>query len=143
MTGMDASVPEIESAVLNVLAGTNGIVSAYLFGSVAEGRAHRESDVDLGVLLARSAFPTSADRFEARLYLAGRLRALLRRDADVVILNDCPPQLARRILTEGRQIVLHDHEASRAFLRTTLSRAADLEPFLRRMRRIKLAALAR
>lgn len=62
---------------------------------------------------------------------------------DVVILNDAPPQLARRILTVGRRIVLSDRDADHAFLRTTLSRAADLEPFLRRARRVKLAAIGR
>lgn len=34
-------------------------------------------------------------------------------------------------------------DEDRAFLRTTMLRAADLEPFLRRTRRLKLAALAR
>jgi hypothetical protein len=36
-----------------------GVVSAYLFGSHAEARAHRESDVDVGVLLDRRAFPSA------------------------------------------------------------------------------------
>ena len=38
---------------------TAGLVAAYLFGSHAEGRPHRESDVDLGVLLDRSAHPAA------------------------------------------------------------------------------------
>jgi len=137
------SVRDIESTVSTVLAASDGITSAYLFGSVAEGRAHRESDVDLGVLLSRTAHPTAAGRFEVRLRLAGALRGALHRDTDIVILNDAPPQLARRILVEGRRIFLNDPDADRAFLRTTLSRAADLEPFLRRMRAIKLAAIGR
>ena len=33
------------------LAASPGVVSAYLFGSAAAGREHRENDVDLGVLL--------------------------------------------------------------------------------------------
>ena len=48
-----------------------GVVSAYLFGSEAEGRAHRESDVDVGVLLDSDRFPTEKERFEVRLRLAG------------------------------------------------------------------------
>ena len=69
-----------------------GLVSAYLFGSVAEGRAHR---------------------------------------------------VARRIMTAGQRVVVLDREADHVFLRTTLSRAADLEPFLRRTRQVKLSALRR
>jgi len=143
MTGVALSARDAESAAMTVLRATDGLVSAYLFGSVPEGRSHQDSDVDLGVLLSWAAHPTAAARFDVRLRLAGPLRAALHRDADIVVLNDCPPQLARRILTAGRQIVLHDRDADRAFLRTTLSRAADLEPFLRRMRQIKLAALGR
>jgi predicted nucleotidyltransferase len=120
-----------------------GLVSAYLFGSVAEGRAHRESDVDVGLLLAPDVYPRPRDRFEVRLRLSDRLRAALGREVDVVILNDTPPTLARRIMTAGERVVVLDREADHTFLRTTLSRAADLEPFLRRTRRVKLSALRR
>jgi predicted nucleotidyltransferase len=47
----------------------NGVVSAYLFGSHSEGRAHRDSDVDIGVLLDRETFGTLRERFEAHLAL--------------------------------------------------------------------------
>lgn len=43
------------------------IVSAYLFGSHAAGRAHRESDIDVAVLLDWARYPTARERFEARL----------------------------------------------------------------------------
>ena len=118
-------------------------MSAYLFGSVATGRAHRQSDVDVGVLLARDAYPRPADRFAVRLRLIVQLRGPVGREVDVVILNDAPPTLARHIMTAGKRLIVRDPEADHAFLRTTLSRAADLEPFLRRTRRVKLAALAR
>jgi predicted nucleotidyltransferase len=120
-----------------------GVVSAYVFGSVATGREHRHSDIDVGVLLDRRVLPRAADRFDARLRLAGALTGVARRDVDVVILNDAPPQLVRRIMTEGRRLVVTDAAADRAHLRTMLSRAADLEPFLRRTRAIKLDALSR
>jgi predicted nucleotidyltransferase len=55
------------------LSARPGLVSAYLFGSEAEGRTHRESDVVVGVLLARSAFPAAKDRFEERLRLIADL----------------------------------------------------------------------
>ena len=130
-------------ALVASLAGDEGVVSAYLFGSEAKGRAHRESDVDVGVLLSRNTYPGAADRFEARLRLTARLQAAVRRDVDVVILNDAPPQLVRRIMTDGCRLLVADAVADHAHLRTTLSRAADLEPFLKRTRAVKLAALAR
>jgi predicted nucleotidyltransferase len=120
-----------------------GLISAYVFGSVAEGRAHHESDVDVGILLDRQIYPRPLDRFEEKLLLIGHLRAALRRDVDVVILNDAPPQLARRIMATQHRVFAADVDADHAFLRIVLSRAADLEPFLRRTRRVKLQALAR
>ena len=120
----------VESALVDRLAATNaaGLVSAYLFGSHAENRAHRESDVDVGVLLDWKTYPTAADRAEAELGLIAELtHAAHRRPVDVVILNDAPPTFARHVLTRGRRIVCRDAEADHAFLRDTLLRAADLE----------------
>ena len=120
-----------------------GVVSAYLFGSQALGLAHRESDVDVGVLLDRRIYPAHVDRFDARLRLVGVLQSAAGREVDLVILNDAPPQLVRRIMTEGRRLLVQDPALDHAHLRTMLSRAADLEPFLRRTRAVKLAALYR
>lgn len=118
------------------------LVSAYLFGSVAEGREHAESDVDVGVLLGRDRYPSAEERSEARIGLASALvQALGRNEVDVVILDDAPPELARRIVVEGRPLACRDPERDRAFVRDAQLRAADLAPFLRRMRRIKLEAL--
>lgn len=125
------------------IAAQAGIVSAYLFGSQALGRAHRESDVDVGLLLDRRVYPQRADRFDARLHLVGILQSAAGREVDLVILNDTPPLLVRRIMTHGHRVLLKDPDLDHAHLRTTLSRAADLEPFLRRTRAVKLVALAR
>jgi predicted nucleotidyltransferase len=129
--------------IANSLEGVPGVISAYLFGSMANGRAHRESDVDVGLLLDRKVYRTASDRFEARLRLAGRLGAAVARDVDLVILNDSPPQLARHILTRGLRLMISNASADHDFLRTILSRAADLEPFLSSTRRLKLVSLAR
>lgn len=108
-----------------------GVVSAYLFGSVAEGRAHRESDVDVGVLLDRVAFPSAADRMEVRVTLGSELVDVLdTNDVDLVILNDAPPELGRAIVTRGRRVHCADAEADHAYVRDVQLRAADLAPWL-------------
>lgn len=122
----------------------DGVVAVYLFGSHAAGRPHAESDVDVGVLLDRDSFPTTALRFEERLRLSGWLIAELHEPRiDLVVLNDVPPGLARRIVLDGELLFAVDREAARAFSRDVQLRAADLEPFLRRTRRRKLEAIAR
>jgi len=121
-----------------------GLVSAYLFGSYSEARAHRESDVDVAVLLDRRVFGTRRERFEERLRLIGAVgSALGRNDVDLVILNDAPPELGARIVTRGVRLFCSDADADHAFVRDVQLRAADLAPFLRRMRGIKLEALKR
>jgi predicted nucleotidyltransferase len=118
-------------------------VSAYVFGSVAEGRAHRQSDVDVALLLVRAAHPRASDRFEARLRLSARLAGRLGRPVDVVILNDVAPGLGRHVVSRGSRVLRRDAEADHAFVRDVQLRAADLDPFLRRLRTVKLDALVR
>lgn len=124
--------------------GRIGLVSAYLFGSHASGRAHRESDVDVGALLDRLIYPTREARFEERLRLSSDLMAALGTSAvDVVILNDAPPGLASCIVTAGKRLFCAHPALDRHFVRDIQLRAADLLVFLRRTRRTKLLALQR
>jgi predicted nucleotidyltransferase len=143
---MAAETTEIGSALGRFLDGSPqpGLVAAYLFGSHAAGRAHRESDVDVAVLLAWDVHPTARARFDERLRLSALLAAALGTGRiDLAVLNDVPPHLGRRIVTAGRRVFCADPERDHAFVRDVQLRAADLEPFLRRTRRIKLDAIRR
>ena len=121
-----------------------GVVSAYLFGSHGRGRAHRESDVDVGVVADRQVFPEGSDRFDLRLRLSADLiHALGVNDVDVVVLNDAPPLFAREVLARGARLLCTSEDRDRDFRRDVQLRAADLAPFLERHRRTKLDALAR
>jgi len=120
------------------------VASVYLFGSRARGAPHGESDVDVAVLLDRSVHPTRAERTEVRVDLSSKLvSALGTNDVDLVVLNDLPPHFARAIVLDGIQLARAKPELDHAFVRDVQLRAADLEPFLRRMRTIKLEALRR
>lgn len=134
---MEPQQPDPHSGLRRVLhaAPVPGVVSVYLFGSVAEGRAHRESDLDVGVLLDRFRYPDAASRFEAQVQLRRYLSpSSVGREVDLVVLNDASPLLARRIVA-GERIHCADLGLDHAFRRDTQLRAADLEPFLQKMRR--------
>jgi uncharacterized protein len=104
---------------------------AFAFGSIPEGRAHAESDVDLAVLLDWEAAPDRAVRGRVQIDLLGQLFAALGSNrVDLVILNDASPLFARRILREGVLLFSRDPETLHAFHRDTQLRAADLEPFI-------------
>lgn len=82
------------------------------------------------------------DRTELRIRLGSELIAATgRNEVDVVVLNDAPPVFARAVVTGGKRLYCRDPEADHCFVRDTMLRAADLEPWLRRMRRLKLEAL--
>ncbi|CAN5283595.1 hypothetical protein BH23GEM4_BH23GEM4_04820 [soil metagenome] len=122
--------------------GEPGIASVYLFGSHASDRAHADSDVDVAVLADRDAYPTRRDRWELRVRLGSELGAVTGNDdVDVVVLNDAPPELGRAVVTHGIRVFCGDSEADHAYVRDVQLRAADLVPWLRRMRRLKLAAI--
>ena len=92
-----------------------GVASVYLFGSHAAGRPHRDSDIDVGILLERRRYPEARDRFEARVRFGAELIQELREnDVDVVILNDAPPHLGRRIVSEGIRTFCGDPAADHA-----------------------------
>jgi predicted nucleotidyltransferase len=120
-----------------------GLVSVYIFGSVAENRDHKESDLDVGVLLDRRSHSTEKSRFEQRLLLSGALSRIGGPAADIVILNDAPPLLGRAIVTRGKRIICLEPELDRAYVRDVQLMAADIEPWLQRMWRIKLDAMGR
>ncbi len=119
------------------------VSSAYLFGSEAEGRPHRESDVDVGVLLDWTRCGDAAARFDLRLRLGSDLVAALHRnEVDLVVLNDAPPTLGRHVVIDGRRVYCRDAAADHAYRRDVQLRAADLAPFLERHRRRLLSGIA-
>jgi len=140
---MAGHTPVPIASLISVLEQYPGVVAGYLFGSEARGDAHRESDVDVAVLLDRARYPRQADRFEARLRLMADLQVACHRTIDLIVLNDVPPLLARHVLHDGRLLVEQSPDVLRAFTRATLSRAADLQPFITRSRRAMLETLSR
>jgi predicted nucleotidyltransferase len=146
LLAMSARRDVIEGALASFFAERTEmpVASAYLFGSEAEGRPHRESDVDVGVLLDRSRAGDAGARFDLRIRLGSELISVLHRnEVDVVVLDDAPPLLGRRIVTEGRRVFCRDAEADHAYRRDVQLRAADLAPFLERHRRRLLEEMRR
>lgn len=118
------------------------VVTVWLFGSHGESRAHSESDVDVGVLLDRRQLPGASQRFDVRVRLTSDLiHALGNNDVDLLVLNDAPPLLARRIIRTGTELFCRDRDLDRNFRRDVQIRAADLAPYLARYRRMTLDAL--
>ncbi len=104
-----------EAGLVAFLATQPDIVAAYLFGSMAQGRAAAHSDIDIAVLLSRipdgvvcdgEILPTGAT--DRRLALMAEFRRFANREVDVVILNTAPIILQNQVLRYGRRLYESD-----------------------------------
>ncbi len=113
---------------LKEYAEKRGLVALYLFGSVAQGRTTRLSDVDIAVLLPHE---DVENLFEKRFRLVVDLMELLEEsDVDLVVLNEAPPLLAHRILTEGELLYSRDEGERARFEARKVLEYLDFKPVL-------------
>src|SRR5436305_31525 len=85
-----------EPALAACLADQPDVQVAYLFGSLATGRARPGSDVDIAILLADAS--DSLAVFERRLRLMETAERFAKGDVDLVILNHASPVLQHEVL---------------------------------------------
>ena len=108
------------------------ILDAYLFGSAAHGRAQPHSDVDVAVYIDPDRARGSPFGYAAEL--TADLSAALRRDGvDVLLLNQAPPLLYHRVLSDGLRVVARDLAATTTREGRALSRYCDYVPHLRKI----------
>ena len=104
VTTSAADFEALAETVGEVLAAEQGVVAAYLYGSVARGDATRLSDVDVAVLPAETVVASE------RGTLLRRLVTLLERRHpgqrfEVRCFDELPVALRGRVVTEGRRLV--------------------------------------
>ena len=122
-----SDLSSIKHAVARCAGTYRQIQAAYIFGSVATGRTHAHSDVDVAVLLDRQVRP--AQRLKCRLGLMADVgSALQRSDVEVVILNEATPLLAHRVLSRGILAFERSPSARVQFQVRTAARYLDLIP---------------
>ncbi len=106
-----------------MLAAEKDVRFAYLFGSVAKGRAGPRSDIDVAVWFAENG-PLVVDR-------ALELEATIERELDcpvnVVALNNAPIGLSFNALRSGRLILSRDERLRHRFYIERVGRYCDME----------------
>jgi predicted nucleotidyltransferase len=106
---------------------------AVLFGSTARGKARRDSDLDVGVLL-----PVGRD---VRGTLQVTLERASGREVSVVLLNDAPPLLRFEIARDGAVLVERETGAWARFRAHAMIDWWDWAPTARMMHRAMAARL--
>lgn len=96
-----------------------------LFGSIAKGKARKESDADIAV--------KSGDKlnFSTQLQLTVDLREVFDREIDLSIIEHSNPLLLRQIFREGKLIFGAEREFSRLSL-YSFHRYNDYKPYFQR-----------
>jgi predicted nucleotidyltransferase len=116
----------LDDQIRQVLARHPCIRAAYLFGSLATGRARPDSDLDLAVLAAQV---LSTDEKSA---LIGALAELTGRPVDLVDLAVAGEPLLGQVLVHGRRILGSDLDHAR-LIRRHVFEQADFLPYRNRI----------
>jgi predicted nucleotidyltransferase len=114
----------------------DGIIAAYLFGSVARGTAGVRSDVDVAVLF-EAAPPATLEGLPVDL--ESRIARLVGRPTQVIVLNTAPVGLIHRVLRDGVLVLDRAPSARIRFEVRARNEFFDLQPVLARYRRRPLA----
>lgn len=94
-----------EDALRRILRRRREVMAAYLYGSWAAGRPHRESDVDVAVLLRQRRGVAVPIPPTYEVDLAGEIGVALRHHlVEVVLLNHASPLLAWQVIRHGRRL---------------------------------------
>lgn len=126
----DGVTGDPERALLFYLekAAPKGIFSLYIYAGGGDKGTPRDSDVDIAVLLDAAFHPDRKARAQLRLRLASDLiHALRDNHVDLVVLNDSPAGLGKKIVTGWPRIFCSNPEADHAFVRDVQLQAADME----------------
>jgi uncharacterized protein len=128
--------PQLVDAAKMYLAARTAAIAAVVFGSAAGGSLRPDSDVDLALLFAEGRVPREDEILEMR----ADLEQLLRRDVDLIVLNQASPILAFQAARHGTLLFCRDRRAYERFLVRLITEYAD---FKRIRRPIEEAVLAR
>lgn len=131
MITQNMHVKEILKRVTDILVRDDNIIFAYLYGSLAKGKYHKFSDIDIGVYL-RDPTPEKY----SNIYLL--FPENLGRNVDITLLNDAPPLLRYDIIKHGILLFSKDEKDRKNFVFHTLVEALDIKEALERCRKRRL-----
>ena len=104
------------------------VLSAYLYGSQASGAVRKDSDVDIAVVLKPA---RNLREFSRVLKYRSELEDTLKRNVDVVILNDADRFLALQVFSKGIPIYESNHDRAENFKWRLVQEAWDYLPIKR------------
>lgn len=121
-------IKEIQKRLKPLFEREKSILFAYVFGSVAQERAHGESDIDLAFYLNTDGVK---DTFKKRVLLIEEAQALLNKKVEIIILNEVSSILFKFVvIKEGKILFERAHDQRVDFELATMQEYYDYQPFL-------------
>lgn len=130
---IDPSVQKHLAELKQIFRESGGVVSAYLFGSIAEGVQNRFSDVDIAVRLKPGLNPM--DKHRIRMHLIGTIEGILEKDVDVVVLNDASLKMVHQVFRRGISIYVGNDQQEEEFRLKMQKTYFDFQYYLEKERR--------
>jgi len=91
-----------------ILSKYPSVLSAYLFGSAAQGVSGSFNDIDIAIRLDDGLSPES--NFDIRFQLTADFETKLGRKTDIVVLNNASLKLIHQIIGKGRLLFAQNRE---------------------------------
>lgn len=113
----------LEEKLIGYVTKREEILVAYLFGSQATGQPHHESDVDVALLFRFDNIPAT----DQLLQMQDDLTSLLKKESDIVVLNDASPIIRMQVLRKGKKLFERDRRAFNRFFVRTVNEYDDLK----------------
>lgn len=100
-----------------------GIAAVYLYGSAASGRVQAGSDIDIALLYKRGEEPDH----NKRLQIEDHLTSVLKREVDLLVLNDASPIIRMQVLKKGIKVLERDRKEVNRYFVQTMNEYSDLK----------------
>ena len=113
----------IESKLVSYITNLNNLEAAFLFGSEASGHTHSRSDVDIAILFRIDNVPGT----NRLLKIQDELTSLLKKETDIVVLNNASPIIRMQVLRKGKKLIVKNRKAYSSFFVRTINEYADLK----------------
>lgn len=97
---------KIISYIKKIIDSKEYIKFAYIFGSYAENREKKDSDIDIGLFLSGI---SEEKFFTIKIEIQLEIQEIIKKTADVIVMNTAPPLLNHEIFRNGIVIKNDDH----------------------------------
>ncbi|MFQ5713611.1 MAG: nucleotidyltransferase domain-containing protein [Candidatus Scalinduaceae bacterium] len=130
---------ELKEKIIEYFQDKKGVIAVYLYGSIVTGKNVMDSDVDIALLT--EPYKDSVQSQRAKVCYQVEISRLIRRDVDLVFLQEAGELLSFQILSRGQVIVETDKAIHRSFRAFRLIKCLDFQFLEDRMKRGMIAAM--